>query len=154
MKKNNLFIFAILLFVSAITFSCKKTATNVLVGNWKLSSQHTVTITNINNVKDTTSYDTTFNPYTSQILEFNGDNTYASTNYGVNPVSVIYGKYTFSGGSAGSLVMTPTLTPAQPFTTSYVIVPANSISNSVLFFPTTTTDVNSTVHDTTFYTFY
>jgi hypothetical protein len=161
MKKNNLFIYAILLFsISIVIFSCKKTASNILTGNWKLTAEHNRTIIP-GAVADTLYYDTTYDPTKSQILEFNGNNTYSVTDYSQPPAPPIVttnGKYTFSGTGIGTIVMTPNisesnLTPVAT-TSTYVITPSNSFSNSTLILISTSTLQGAAVSDSTYYTFF
>jgi hypothetical protein len=158
MKKNNLFIYAVLLFsISIVIFSCKKTASNILTGNWKLTGVHNRTIIS-GAVPDTLYYDSTYDPTKSQILEFNGNNTYSVTDYSQAPPVVTYGKYTFSGTSIGTMVMTPNISASNlnPVAVSgtYIITPSNSVSNSTLVLITTTTLQGAVTSDSTYYTFF
>ncbi|HTB99663.1 MAG TPA: hypothetical protein VK705_03180 [Ferruginibacter sp.] len=157
MKKNNLFIYAVLLFVGIVIFSCKKTASNVLTGNWKLTAVHSRIITP-GAVVDTSYYDSTYNPAASQILEFNGNNTYSITDYSKTPPAVIYGKYTFSGASIGTMVMTPNLTDSMlnpiAINNTYIITPSNSVANSTLVLITSTTIQGSAVSDSSYYVYF
>jgi hypothetical protein len=158
MKKNNQFIYAILLFsISIVIFSCKKTASNILTGNWKLTAVHNRTIIP-GTVADTLYYDSTYDPMESQILEFNGNNTYSVTDYSQTPPVVTNGKYTFSGTGIGTIVMTPNisesnLTPVAT-TSTYIITPSNSFSNSTLVLISTTTLQGAVTSDSTYYTFF
>jgi hypothetical protein len=158
MKKNTLFISAVLLFTGMVIFSCKKTATNALVGSWKLTAQNSTIITTNGNVRDTIVSDSAIDPAASQILEFNGNNTYAVTDYTTNPPTVTYGKYSFTGAGIGTIIRTPdaTLTDQSPvpFTSNYVIIPTSSFANSKLIFISSTSGSGYTQSDSTIYTFF
>jgi hypothetical protein len=159
MKKNNLFIYAVLLFsISIVIFSCKKTTSNALAGNWKLSAVHNRTIIP-GTVADTLYYDSTYDPIKqSQVLEFNGNNTYSVTDYSQAPPVVTYGKFTFSGGGFGTIVMTPDISASNlapvAISDTYIITPSNSVSNSTLVLISTTTLQGAAVSDSTYYTFF
>ena len=157
MKKNNLFIYAILLFISIVIFSCKKTASNVLTGNWKLTALHSRIITS-GALIDTLYSSSIYNPDTSKILEFSGNNTYSVTDYSQAPPVVTYGKYTFSGADIGKIVMTPNLTATNlspvSTTSTYIITPSNSVANSTLVLISTTTLQGSVESDSTFYVYF
>jgi hypothetical protein len=158
MKKNTLFISAVLLFIGMVMFSCKKTATNALVGNWKLTAQNGTIITTNGSMRDTIITDSAIDPATSQILEFNGNNTYAVTDYSTSPPTVTYGKYSFSGAGIGTITITPDATAAVPtsvpFTRTYVIVPTSSFANSKLILISSTSGAGYTESDSTIYTFF
>jgi len=120
---------------------------------------HNQTILINGNVRDTLApYDTTYDPIKkSQILEFNGDNSYSVTDYSQASPVVTYGKYTFSGAAFGTIVMTPNITSnviPVAISDTYLIMPSNSVSNSILVLISTTTLPGSVVSDSTFYTFF
>jgi len=159
MKKNNLFAYAVLLFLSMIIFSCKKTTNNILTGNWLLTAQHNTRITvtagignNDPDVRDTIFSDTSYTGK-SQVLELNGNNSYSLTVYSVNPITVVYGKYSFTGEAQGSgtLSLVPDSMPA--YTENYVLIPGVNNVNPMLIFPSTISGPGFTESDTTFYTF-
>jgi hypothetical protein len=152
MKKNRLFIYATLLFVSVTIFSCKKITNNTLTGNWLLTGQHNTRI-NINGlIRDTVVIDTSYIGR-SQVLEFNSNYTYSLSVYSVTPTTVVSGKYSFSGSNDGTGTLTLTPDSMPPVSSNYVLIPATTTSNEQLIFPTTTSGQGFTESDTTFYTF-
>ena len=159
MKKNNLFAYTVLLFISMTIISCKKTTNNILTGNWLLTAQHDTKITitagagiNGTDLRDTTFSDTSFTGK-SEVLELNGNNSYSVSVYSTNPITVVYGKYSFTGEAEGegTLALVPDSMPA--YTENYVLIPSINNANPMLIFPSTTSGPGFTESDTTIYTF-
>src|ERR1700728_1673476 len=150
MKKNNLFMYALLAVISFTIFSCKKTSNNILTGSWQLTAHNITRIDTVNSTTfDTTRTNASYNINHTQQLEFNSNNTYSLSNYAVTPSTVSYGKYTFTGNqTGGTIVRTPNNSPTVPIVNAFIIIPSTGTANAMLVFPTETNGAGYSIADT------